>query len=111
MIGTQNSQISILDGALNTRSKRSRSDALLAKLAEAVDWQKLTEVSRVVFTDTKRGRPTIPVEFSLKCLLLQYLYGFVRTRYVTERRNDLHFTFLCMIHNIRRAIALQPIPV
>jgi len=75
MIGTRNSQISILDGAFNSRTKRSRSDALLEKLADAVDWKRLAEISRGVFKDTKRGRPTIPVEFSLKCLFLQYLYN------------------------------------
>ena len=75
MIGTRNSQISILDGAFNSRTKRSRSDALLEKLADAVDWKRLAEISQGVFKDTKRGRPTIPVEFSLKCLFLQYLYN------------------------------------
>jgi len=75
MIGKQNSQISILDGAFNSRTKRSRSDALLEKLADAVDWKRLAEISKGVFKDTRRGRPTIPVEFSLKCLFLQYLYN------------------------------------
>lgn len=34
------------------------------------------------------------------------LYHYRRARYVNLERNDLHFTFLCMIHNIRRGIAL-----
>ena len=34
------------------------------------------------------------------------LYGYSKARYLTLERNDLHFTFLCMIHNIRRGIAL-----
>ena len=34
------------------------------------------------------------------------LYHYRRVRYVNLERNDLHFTFLCMIHNIRRGIAL-----
>jgi len=75
MIGKQNSQISILDGAFNSRTKRSRSDALLEKLADAVDWKRLAEISKGVFKDTRRGRPTIPVEVSLKCLFLQDLYN------------------------------------
>ena len=75
MIGKRNSQISLLDSAFNSRTKRSRSDALLEKIADAVDWKKLAEISRVVFKETRRGRPTIPVEFSLKCLFLQYLYN------------------------------------
>jgi transposase, IS5 family len=33
--------------------------------------------------------------------------GWVRARYVKLKRNDLHFTFLCTIHNIRRGIALS----
>jgi len=32
--------------------------------------------------------------------------GFRSVRYVNLERNELHFTFLCMIHNMRRAIAL-----
>ena len=34
------------------------------------------------------------------------LYGYGRSRYVNTARNDLHFTFLCIIHNVRRGIAL-----
>jgi IS5 family transposase len=37
------------------------------------------------------------------------LYHYHRVRYVNLVRNDLHFTFLCMIHNIRRGIALKVI--
>ena len=43
MIGKRNSQISILDSAFNSRTKRSRSDALLEKIADAVDWKKLAD--------------------------------------------------------------------
>ena len=32
--------------------------------------------------------------------------GYRCVRYVNLRRNELHFTFLCLIHNIRRGIAL-----
>ena len=32
--------------------------------------------------------------------------GFKYVRYVNLKRNELHFTFLCMIHNIRRGLAL-----
>ena len=34
------------------------------------------------------------------------LYNYSRAKYLTLERNDLHFTFLCMIHNVRRGIAL-----
>jgi len=33
-------------------------------------------------------------------------YGYVRARYVNLKRNDLHFTFLCIIYNVRRGIVL-----
>jgi IS5 family transposase len=75
MIGKRNPQFSILDGVFNSRTKRSRSDALLDKINNFVDWKKLAALSQGVFKDTTRGRPTIPVEFSLKCLFLQYLYN------------------------------------
>ena len=32
--------------------------------------------------------------------------GYRSVRYVNIKRNELHFTFLCLIHNIRRGIAL-----
>jgi len=35
------------------------------------------------------------------------LYAYSRVRYLTLERNNLHFTFLCMIHNVRRGIALD----
>ncbi len=34
------------------------------------------------------------------------LMGYRAVRYVTIKRNELHFMFLCLIHNIRRGIAL-----
>jgi len=34
------------------------------------------------------------------------IYACSRAKYLTLERNDLHFTFLCMIHNVRRGIAL-----
>ena len=36
------------------------------------------------------------------------LMGFRRVRYVNMVRNEVHFMFLCMIENIRTAIALSP---
>jgi transposase, IS5 family len=35
----------------------------------------------------------------------KHLYGYRRSRYVNTARNDLRFTFLCIIHNVRRGIA------
>jgi len=28
-----------------------------------------------MYKTSRRGRPTIPIEFSLKCLILQYIYN------------------------------------
>ena len=39
----------------------------------------------------------------------KHLMGYVRVRYVNLARNALHFTFLCMIKNIRTAFALPPV--
>jgi IS5 family transposase len=75
MIGAQKNQVSILDGAFNRRQKRARSDALLDEINHFVDWQPLVQTCQKLYKDSKRGRPTIPIEFSLKCLFLQYLYG------------------------------------
>lgn len=74
MIGKKSLQISILDGAFNQRTKQSRTDQLLKQINEFVNWNKLVETCKVVFKDSKRGRPTTPIEFSVKCLFLQYLY-------------------------------------
>lgn len=74
MIGKQSFQISILDSALNTRSKRSRSDELLKKIETFVNWEELEHLCEGMYKASRRGRPTLPILFSLKCLILQYLY-------------------------------------
>ena len=75
MVREQQAQISILDSAFSKRNKRSRSDSLLEKIDAFVDWAPLVEECKVVFKSSKRGRPTTPVLFSLKCLFIQFLYG------------------------------------
>ena len=75
MIGKQDPQISILDGALNTRTKRSRSDGLLKKIDSFVNWEKLEILCEGMYKSSRRGRPTLPIVFSLKCLILQYMYN------------------------------------
>ena len=75
MIGTAHSQISILDGALNNCKKRCRTDKLLKKINEFVNWNNLVDICKVVYKDSKRGRPSTPIEFSIKSLFLQYLYN------------------------------------
>ena len=74
MIGKQNNQLSILDGVLSRRKKRSRSDNLLKRINDFVDWQKLSKICEKGYKDSTRGRPSLPLIVSVKCLFLQYLY-------------------------------------
>ena len=75
MIGKQSSQISILDSALNMRTKRSRSDELLKSIDSFVNREKLEAHCTGMYKSSRRGRPTLPIVFSLKCLILQYMYN------------------------------------
>jgi len=75
MIGRPKSQLSILDSAFNTRTKRSRSDKLLEQIDEFVNWKQLEKEIEPLYTPSRRGRPTVPIVYSLKCLFLQYLYN------------------------------------
>ena len=75
MVGKPKSQVSLLDSAFSKRKKRSRSDSLLQKIDKFVDWQELENICRPMYKSSRRGRPTIPIQFSLKCLILQYLYN------------------------------------
>lgn len=75
MVGQLKPEVSLLDSALSRRKKRSRSDSLLQKIEQVVDWHKLEVICRPMYKDSRRGRPSIPIQFSLKCLILQYLYN------------------------------------
>lgn len=75
MIGQLKPQVSLLDSAFNRRKKRSRSDDLLKKINQFVDWKKLEVICQPMYKSSRRGRPTVPIQFSLKCLILQYLYN------------------------------------
>jgi IS5 family transposase len=75
MVGQLKPQVSLLDSAFNRRKKRSRSDSLLQKIDQFVDWDKLEGICRPMYKPSRRGRPTVPIQFSLKCLILQYLYN------------------------------------
>ena len=75
MIGKQKSQLSLLDGAFNTRTKRSRTDKLLKKINKFVEWDNLESICKRMYKDSKRGRPSLPIIVALKCLVLQYLYN------------------------------------
>ena len=74
MIGQAKSQLSILGSAFNRHKKRSRTDKLLTQINNIVDWKRLKREVEPMFKKSKRGRPTIPIIYSLKCLVLQYLY-------------------------------------
>ena len=75
MIGKMKAQLSLLDGAFNARDKRSRNDALLEKMKSFIQWNELVTLCEGMYKDSHKGRPTIPIEFSLKCLFLQYMYN------------------------------------
>ena len=75
MIGKQKSQLSLLDSAFNARTKRSRTDKLLHDIDDYVKWDSLESICMRMYKDTNRGRPSLPIVFGLKCLILQYLYN------------------------------------
>ncbi len=75
MIGKHKSQLSLLDSAFNARTKRSRADKLLKKIDRFIHWDNLESICKGMYKDTKRGRPSLPIIISLKCLVLQYLYS------------------------------------
>ena len=75
MIGKMKAQLSLLDSAFNNRNKLSRNDALLDKMNSFIQWDKLVTICEGMYKDSHKGRPTIPIEFSLKCIFLQYMYN------------------------------------
>jgi len=75
MIGRAKSQLSLLDSVFNKRKKRCRQDELLGRINQYVDWRPLVQACQRLFKKSKRGRPSIPIEYSLKCLFLQFLYS------------------------------------
>ena len=75
MIGKQKSQYSLLDGVFNSRSKKSRTDALLEKINQFVDWKELESLCEPMYKESKKGKPSLPIIAAFKCLIVQYLYG------------------------------------
>ena len=75
MVGKQKSQISLLDSAFNARTKHCRTDNLLKKINEFVDWDNFETICKGMYKDSKWGRPSLPIIFALKSLILQYLYN------------------------------------
>jgi IS5 family transposase len=74
MIGKQKSQFSLLDGVFNRRTKKGRTDALLRKIDQFVDFRPFERMCEPMYKPSKRGNPSTPIIVSLKCLILQYLY-------------------------------------
>jgi len=74
MIGKQKIQYSLLDGVFNSRTKKSRTDALLQRIDQFVDWTVFEPVCEPMYKPSKKGKPSLPVVVGLKCLILQYLY-------------------------------------
>jgi IS5 family transposase len=74
MIGTQKSQYSLLDSVFNRRTKKSRTDTLLKKINQFVDWKQLESLCKPMYKPSKRGKPSVPIIAALKCLVVQYLY-------------------------------------
>jgi len=74
MIGKEKSQLSILDSVFNRRKKKSRLDHLLKQIDEFVDWRKLERIVEPIYKNSRKGRPTVPIIYSIKSLFLQYLY-------------------------------------
>ncbi len=74
MIGQAKSQLSLLDSVFNRRKKRSRTDTLLTQTVNFMAWERLEKEIEPMFKKSKRGRPTVPIIYSLKCLIVQYLY-------------------------------------
>ncbi len=74
MIGKPKSQFSLLDGVFNRRTKKSRTDTLLRKINQFVDFQPFERMCEPMYKPSKRGKPSVPIVVALKCLILQYLY-------------------------------------
>ncbi len=59
MIGKQKSQLSLLDSAFNTIKKLCRTDDLLRKIDEFVNWDNLETTCKRMYKDSRCGRPSL----------------------------------------------------
>jgi len=75
MIGRPAKQINFLDSVFSNRKKRARTDALLQKVNQLIDWSFLVEMVEKTYKPSRRGRPSIPMLYMIKILFLQYLYN------------------------------------
>ncbi len=74
MLGKPTRQLNLVDSALTRRRKRSRRDSLLQKIHDFVDWSSLADEIEPLFKSSKQERPSVPVEYLIRILFLQYLY-------------------------------------
>ncbi len=75
MIGKPRRQLTMVDSAFTNRQQLIRSEKLLERINELVTWGQLTAIVEKTYKKSRRGRPSIPIEYMLKCLLLQYMYN------------------------------------
>ena len=77
MIGKPNKQLSFIDGIFFREKKRSRTEEMLKKIDQTVQWSRLVRIieNSNVFKASHRGRPSIPVIYMIKILFLQFLYN------------------------------------
>ena len=75
MIGRPTVQMNLLDGALANRKKRSRREKALQAIGSLVDWDALVKEIEPLYKQSKRGRPSVPIRYMIKILVLQNLYN------------------------------------
>ena len=61
MIGKQKSRYSLLDSAFNTRKKKSRSENLLKKIDQFVDWRRFERLCEPMYKNPRKGQPSLPI--------------------------------------------------
>jgi len=64
-------QLSLLEGAFNSRRKKSRIDKLLKQIDQFVDWDRPVKEIEPLYMSSKRGRPGIPIIYFSKSWFLQ----------------------------------------
>ncbi|MDQ7051876.1 MAG: IS5 family transposase [candidate division KSB1 bacterium] len=74
MIGSPVKQLNLADSAFSNRKKRSRTEKQLDEINAFIDWSKLVKKVEKTYKKSKRGRPSIPIIYMLKILILQRLY-------------------------------------
>lgn len=81
MIDKPEFQLSIVDSIFKTRRKISGIDKLLEQIDEFVNQKQLEKEIEPLYRPSRRGRPTVPIIYSLKCLFLQYLARYTNKKW------------------------------